>query len=77
MSDLHPFGEQDKPEEGISERPDENIPLNPRGGTWKPEREQETPFGGMSLRTKVLREHVKALYHAQSGNLRQTSEVFH
>ena len=54
MADLDPIGEHDKPEEGTSERPDENIPLNPGGGTWKPEREQETPFGGMSLRTKVF-----------------------
>ena len=42
------------------------IPLTPEevigGGTWKQECEQQTSFGGMSLRTKVLREHIEGLY---------------
>ena len=43
----------------------------------EPEQEQETSFGGMSLRTKVLREHVKVLYHVLSENLGQTPKAFH
>ena len=59
--DINPFGEHDK----TDSHPDdtgETIPLppvNPGGSTWEPEREQETSFGGMSLRMKVLREHVE------------------
>ena len=59
MADLDSIGEQDKSDEGTSERLDENIPLNPGGviggGTWEPEREQETLFGGMSLRKSTQR----------------------
>ena len=80
MADHDPIGEHDKPDEGMSKRPDENIPLSPGGAigedTWEPEREQETSFGGMSLRMKVLREHVEALYHVLSENLGKSQKHF-
>ena len=45
MADFDPIGEHDKPDEGKSERPDENIPLNSGramgGSTWESEREQD------------------------------------
>ena len=69
--DIDPFGEHHR----TNSHPDktgEIIPLTPGGvggSAWEPEREQETSFGGMSLRTKVLREHVEALYHVLSENL--------
>ena len=51
--DIDPFGDYDN----TDSHPDdtgENIPLNPGGaiggGTWEPEHEQQTSFGGMSLR---------------------------
>ena len=47
------------------------------GSTWQPECEQEMSFGGTSLRTEVLREHVEALYRKLSENKHQTPEVFH
>ena len=69
MTDFDPIGEHDKPDKGASEKPAENIPLNPggamAGSTWEPEREQETSFGGTSLMTKVLRKHVEAWAKAQ------------
>ena len=67
MTDFDPIGKHDKPDDGMSEWPDENIPLTPGGGvmgrpTWGPERKQETSFGGMTLREEVLNEHVKGVY---------------
>ena len=47
------------------------------GTTWEPEREQETSFGGMSIREEVCREHVKGLYRKLSEITCQTSEAFH
>ena len=41
------------------------------------EPEQETSFGGMSQRTEVLKEHIKALYHVLSEETDQTPEIFH
>ena len=63
--DIDFFGNHDK----MDVQPDEmgeTIPLNSggarRGATW--ESEQETSFGGMSIREKVLREHVEGLYQS-------------
>ena len=57
--DTDPFGKHSRAEEPT----DENIPLTPvtpvpvGGSTWKPEREQETSFGGReSQRNRVLRD---------------------
>ena len=47
------------------------------GSTWEPECEQQMSFGGTSLWTEVLREHVEALYRKLSENKHQTPEVFH
>ena len=63
---LIPFGDYGK----TDAQPDEmgqTIPCDARGGvggggvsTWEPK--QETSFGGMSLRMKVLRECIECLY---------------
>ena len=57
----------------------ETVPLTPGGvggaATWEPER--ETPFVGMSIREKVLREHIEGLYRKLSEIARQTPEAFH
>ena len=71
MADFDSIGEHDKPDEGLSESPDENIPLNPRGGamggsTFEPVQEQETSFGGMSISRE---EHIKGLYQKLSENI--------
>ena len=77
--DIDPFGDKDK----IDTQPDETgetIPVNPgrvRGGgaTWEPE--QETSFGGTSIKTKVLREHAEGLYQKLSDITHQTLGAFH
>ena len=57
--DIDPFGDHNKTDEHPDK--DENIPLTPGGGvmvggsTWGLEHRQETSFGGMSLKTEVLR----------------------
>ena len=62
--DIDPFKEHEsRPDEPMGE----NIPLppvTPVGGrsTWKPEREQETSFGGESQRTKLVKNDVERLY---------------
>ena len=62
--DIDPFGQHDK----VDKHPDEGETISFTlggvigGGTWKPEHEQETSFGGTSLRVKVLREHVEGLF---------------
>ena len=76
--DINLFREHDK----TNAHSDEIGNLTPGGGvgggsTWEPEREQETLFGGMSLRTEVLREHVEALYQTLFESMGQTSESFH
>ena len=65
MDDINPFSKHDKTKAQPDNHQNETIPLTLGGvigekSTWEPEREQETPF--RSLRTKVLREHVKGLY---------------
>ena len=82
--DIDPFGgHESRPEEPT----DENIPLDPvtPGGGWalwawgravtastfEPEREQETSFGGKSLKTlkyEFLESFVKSLYKRLSGS---------
>ena len=79
--DIDPFVEPDKKDAQPDEHLDETIPFTPggviEGGTWEPEREQETSFGGKHLRMKVLREHVEGLYQKLSGKTGQTPEAFH
>ena len=74
------FGEHDKTDSYIDET-GENISLNPGramgGSTWEQDQEQETLFGGTSLMTKVVREHVEALYRKLSESMDQSSEAFH
>ena len=57
----------------------ETISLNPGGvggaATWEPE--QETSFGGRSIREKVLREHVEGLYQKLTEIKCHTPEEFH
>ena len=57
----------------------ENISLTPLGGgsIWEPEPEQETSFGGESLRIKVLKEKVEGLYQKLSERRGETPEAFH
>ena len=79
--DIDPFGNHNKTNNHPDEPTGENIPLSPGGlgggSTWELEPEKETSFGGISLRMKVLREHLKALYRKLSENIGQTSEAFH
>ena len=62
--DIDPFGEyESRPEEPT----DEHIPSDPvtqgRSSTLEPDRgEQETSFGGVSQRTKLMKDYVKDLY---------------
>ena len=75
-ADINPFGEHES-------RPDkpmgESIPLTPVGGgsTWEPEREQETSFGVISQRTRLMKDYVKDLYKKLSENIDETPEEFH
>ena len=78
-ADIDPFGEH---ESRTEESTDENIPLDPvtpgRSSTWEPDRgEQETPFGGESQRTKLMKDYVKDLYKNISENVGETPELFH
>ena len=64
--DIDPFGDHDKTGTQPKET-GETIPLIPGGvirvgggATWEPE--QEMSFGGVSIRAKVIREHVEGLY---------------
>ena len=79
-------GEHDRTES----RTDENIPLPPvtpvgGGSTWKPECEQETLFGGpepplhggMSQRTRLVKDYVKDLCKKLSKNIGETPEPIH
>ena len=65
--EIDPFGEQ--------EPTDENIPVDPvtpgGGSTWQLAREQETSFGGKSLKTlkyEALESLVKSLYKRLPGS---------
>ena len=76
--DIDPFGgrEHDRTEKTTGE----DIPLIlGEGGvpTWEPEHEQETPFGGESQRTKLMKDYVKDLYKKLSENISETPEPFH
>ena len=58
----------------------ETIPLTPAGviegeSTWEPE--QEASFRGTSMGMEVLKEHVKALYHALTQYVDQSLDAFH
>ena len=74
--DIDPFGDHES-------RPDKYIllpPVTPVGGggsTWEQEREQEASFGGMSQRTKLMKDYVKDLYKKISENIGETPEAFH
>ena len=66
--DIDPFGEHDRTESRTDEPTDEHIPLisGVGGSTWEPgqsrasaECEQEISFGGMSQRTKLMKDYVK------------------
>ena len=76
--DIDPFGEH---ESRTEEPTDEHIPLDlvtPRRSTWEPDRgEQETPFGGESQRTKLMKDYVRDLYKRLSENIGETPELFH
>ena len=77
--DIDPFGEHDKTESRTDET-GENIPLDPvtpGRSTWEPEHEQETPFGGESQRTKLIKDYVKYLHKKLSENVSETPEEFH
>ena len=74
--DVDPFGELGKTDKTT----DETFPLTPRGGTdvqIHTSGEQETLFGGTSLRTKVLKDRVEELYQKLSERKHQNPEVFH
>ena len=77
--DIDLFGEHEsRPEEPM----DEHIPLDPftpgRSSTWESDQgEQDTPFGGESQRTKLMKDYVKDLYKKLSENVRETPELFH
>ena len=66
--DINPFGDHDKMIRQDSHPDDKSKTIlhNPGGlmggSTCEPKHEQETSFGGTSLMTEVLREHVEALY---------------
>ena len=77
--DIDPSGDHDKTDSNPDET-GETIPFTPGGvieggSTLQPER--ETSLGGMSQKTEVLKEHIKALYHVLSEHLGQTPEAFH
>ena len=76
--DIDPFGEhKSRPEEPT----DEHIPLDPvtpRRSTWEPDRgEQETSFGRVSRRAKLMKDYVRDLYKRLSENIGETPELFH
>ena len=58
---------------------DENIPLIPRegGSTWKPEREQETSFGGKTQERRITDSYVDSLYEELSKHYKRTSGATH
>ena len=75
--DIDPFGEHDRTELRTDETV-ENIPLTPVGrSTWEPTCEQKTSFGGVSQRTKLIKDYVKDLYKRISENIGDTPEEFH
>ena len=79
--DIDPLGNHNEsdshPDEG------ENIPLTPGGraigeSTCNPEPEQETSFGGTSLKgEEVLKECIKGLYQKLSESIGQTPKELH
>ena len=76
--DIDPFGNH-KMDTQSNELTDKNIPLTPGGviglgAIWEPE--QETSFGGTSIREKVLRENTEGLYQKLSEITHQTPEAF-
>ena len=74
--DINPFGDHEsRPEEPMGE----NIPLTPVGGgsTWEPQCEQETSFGVMSQRTRLMKDYFNDLYKKLSENIGETPEEFH
>ena len=77
--DIDPFGEHERRTGNHTEPTDEHISLTPVGGsTWEPDRgEQETPFGGESQRTKLMKDYVRDLYKKLSENVGETPELFH
>ena len=77
--DIDPFGEHELRTE---EPTGESIPLPlvtpvEGGSTWEPEHEQERPFGGMSQRTRLVKDYIKDLYKKLSENIGETPEAFH
>ena len=75
--DIDPFVEHElRPQEPT----DKHIPLDPvtpGGSTWKPTCEQKTSFGGVSQRTKLMKDYVKDLYKNLLENIDETPELFH
>ena len=77
--DIDPFGEHESRTDDHTEI-GENIPFTSVGGgsTWEPDQgEQETPFGGRSQRTKLMKDYVRDLYKKISENIGETPEEFH
>ena len=70
--DIDPFSNHNKMDTQPNEPMGETIPLTLEGGaigggsTWEPE--QETSLRRMSIRKKVLREHVEVLYQKLSDS---------
>ena len=80
--DANPFDEHGKKDEATGgDDDDETIPLIPGGTQIDPygdeSGEQETSFGGVRLRTEVLKDWVKGLYNILSEHLGQNPEVLH
>ena len=74
--DIDPFAkEHNRTEEPM----DEHISLTLVGGrsTWELECKQETPFGGESQRTSLMKDYVKDLYKKLSEKIGEIPEQFH
>ena len=80
--DIDPVGDHDKTDEQSYET-GETISFTPGGvieekSTWKPQREQETSFGGGKTQSAELKElFVEGLYRKLSETTGQTPEAFH
>ena len=76
--DIDPASNHDKPDTQHDKPTGETIPFTPGGvggSTWEPE--QETSFGGTSMGTEVLKQHIKVLYHVLTKYLDRTPDAFH
>ena len=79
--DVNPFGDHDKTD-SHSDDTGENIPLPPvnpgEGGTWEPEREQGTSFGGRKTQERrVTDSYFNSLYKELSLHYSQTLVATH